>query len=155
MLTLVIIAGVIIVIMRQIKTKRVKRLDFLIIPIFAAVKAYTDMPHALSSNIIAELIATSLFALGIGAWQGFVTDVYSQGDVLYTKCGIQYLISWICLIFGRIIIKLLFEGSFTNFSGGEWLIWAGIAITWGTRSGILHVRHPEIGKALSEEKRNR
>jgi hypothetical protein len=155
MLTLVIIAGVIFVIVRQTMPKRVKRLDFLIIPIFAVVKVYTDMPHVLSWNLSAELIVTSLFALGIGIWQGIVTDVYNQGGVLYTKSGMQYLISWICLIFGRIIIKILFEESFSNFSGGEWLIWAGIAITWGVRSGILYVRYPEIGKALSEEKRNR
>ncbi|WP_173927841.1 hypothetical protein [Bacillus thuringiensis] len=141
--------GVIYFIWRQMTPRKVRRVDLFIIPIVAAIKAYKTMPYDLSWNIQGEALALFILSLAIGIWQGGATRVYNKDGFIYIKGGAQYLIAWVCLIVGRVLITVVCEGGI-NFSSG-WLMWACIGITWGVRSAILYLRHPEIGTVLNKK----
>ena len=106
---------------------------------------------------VLNLLVTGMFSLAIGAWQGYKTKVLSKDGEVYIIGGFPYLIAWVVLIGGRLLIKMYFEGigSLADFTSNEWLMWAGMAITSAARGGVLYLIHPEIGRQLEAEKSNK
>ncbi|WP_146189957.1 hypothetical protein [Paenibacillus elgii] len=147
MLALVIIAVVVYVVIRKLMPKKVDRGDILVLPILAGYKAFTGLPKDMTILMNTELFLVCIVSIVIGVWQGISTQVYSKQGILYSKSGPSYIIAWICYLAARVLIKLIFEGSLTG--GGDWLTWAGIALSSGAMSGMLYLRYPEIGKVIA------
>ncbi|KEK24946.1 hypothetical protein [Bacillus gaemokensis] len=138
MITLLFISTMIFFVWIQIKPRQIKWIDILIFLIVAGIIIYT-MPRPMTWNLQAELLAITLFSFCIGVWQGSVIEVYYEGGILYIKSGRQYLISWIFLIIGQIIIIDLFEGGITSIANGAWLLLFSVVITSGIKSCILYI----------------
>ncbi|WP_054859783.1 hypothetical protein [Gracilibacillus sp. JCM 18860] len=151
-----------ILIFRQFIPKEVNRFDFIGLPILGLYKTYSSLPNTLNVEIIAELICLLTWAAIIGNYQAKKTKVVYHHDKISTVGGIQYILAWIVMLIGRIII--LFAFHFTEFmssiqSGGErlrndiiylvsqsgdWLIWSTIAASSILYSLTLYKDHPEI-----------
>ncbi|GGA33739.1 CcdC protein domain-containing protein [Paenibacillus physcomitrellae] len=151
---LLIAAVIIFVIFRQFKARKVKRLQFFLLPVIAFYELLQSMPHPLSGKSVAELLVTVLLAAVIGVAQAYTTRLEYRGGELYTKGGLGYFLCWIVLLACRLLVRWVFEGAygFTHFSEGNWLIFAGIGIAWAVRSFLLYRLHPEIRSALSRAK---
>ncbi|MFC4619976.1 hypothetical protein ACFO4N_14780 [Camelliibacillus cellulosilyticus] len=153
-LTLLIFAGIVYFIIRQFLPQKVQRFDFVTLPILAAINAYRHLPDPLAWNLGAEFFITGMFSLVVGAWQGYKTKVHNKEEEVYIIGGFPYLLAWIMLVVGRLLIKMFFEGtdSLTDFTSNEWLMWSGMALTSAARGGVLYLLHPEIGKQLKSQK---
>lgn len=154
-ITLLIIAAVIFAIVRQVMPQQVRRIGFIILPALAAYEAYKSFPRpTIPVNQMVEFLMIGMAALVVGVVQAQFTHVYFKGDLLYMRGGIESLIAWIALMFVRFIIGLTFQGVslFSSFHSFEWILWAAVAVAFGTRSIVLYMKHPEIGQALAEEK---
>ncbi|MEN1939091.1 hypothetical protein AAIE21_27110 [Paenibacillus sp. 102] len=90
-------------------------------------------------DLQAELLAISLFAFCIGVWQGSLMEVYYEDGILYIKCGRQYVISWIFLIIGQMIIMNVFEGGLSSLANVAWLLLVSIVIASGIKSCIIYM----------------
>jgi hypothetical protein len=156
--TLIIIAVVIFTIIRQIMPQKIQILSFVILPAIAAYEAYKLLPRPIIPvNQIVECLLIVIAGLVIGAIQAMATSVYYKDNQLYMRGGLVSLFSWIAFMFIRFIISFVFQGfsTFTSFKSFEWILWAGIAVAFGSRSFILYRKHPEIGRALATERANK
>lgn len=111
------------------------------------------LPHPVIPAIqIAECLVTVLVAVIAGAVQGLSARVFYRGNELYVQGGIRALAAWLGLFVCRIIIDVSFQGPhfLQSFSAVQWILWTAVAVTLGTRSLILFMRHPEIGAALAQ-----
>jgi membrane protein CcdC involved in cytochrome C biogenesis len=154
---ILIAALVIWVIFRQLRARKVSRLQMILLPLIAAYEAFQTRPQVIEHQTWTEFAVTIMLAIAVGFGQAYTTRIMYKDGVLYTKGGAAYLILWIVLLAGRILIKLGFEGvdGLRNMHSKEWLIFAGIAIAWGLRSLLLYVRHPEIRAELGKSRRER
>jgi hypothetical protein len=156
--TLIIIAVVIFAIIRQVMPQKIRMLSFVILPAIAAYEAYKLLPRPIIPvSQMVECLLIVVAGVVIGAIQATATNVYYKDNQLYMCGGFVSLFSWIAFMFIRFIISFAFQGfsSFTSFKNFEWILWAGIAVAFGSKSLILYMKHPEIGQALATERANK
>jgi len=146
MFAFVIIIIVVYVVIRKLMPKKVDRGDILVLPILAGYKALTSLPKDMTILMNTELFIVCVVSIAIGVWQGMSTKVYYEQGILYSKSGFQYILAWVCFLVMRIMIKLIFEGSLIG--GGDWLTWAGVALSSGAMTGVLYLLYPDIRKTL-------
>lgn len=157
-ITLIVIAAVVFAIARQVMPRQVRRTGFIVLPALAAYEAYRSFPRPfVPASQIVECLLTVAVALAAGILQAAFTRVYVQENRLYMRGGVVTLVAWAALMLARLIIGLIFQGPglFTSFNKFEWILWVEIAVTFGSRSAILYMKHPEIGAALAEARANR
>ncbi|PTY76598.1 hypothetical protein B5V89_17520 [Heyndrickxia sporothermodurans] len=160
--SLIILLVVGLLIFRQFIPKEVKRFDLIGLPILGLIKTYSGLPKTLDVVIMAELFCLLILAAVIGYFQAKKTKVVYHNGKLSTIGGVQYIIGWLVLLIGRIIILFLFN--FTVFkealylgkghlkdeiillvsNSGDWLIWSTIAASSILYSLTLYKDHPEI-----------
>ncbi|MCI0766834.1 hypothetical protein [Bacillus sp. TL12] len=138
MITLFLISTVIFFVWIQIKPRKIKWIDIFILLIVAGIVIYT-MPYPMTWDLQAELLAISLFAFGIGVWQGSVMEVYYDDGILYIKSGRQYVISWIFLIIGQMVIMDVFEGGLPSLGNVAWFLLFSVVIASGIKSCIIYM----------------
>ncbi len=158
LITLIAIAVVIFAIARQVMPQQVRRLGFIVLPALAAYESYRSLPTPnIPVSQMVECLLVVLAALVAGSIQAAFTRVYYHGNRLYMRGGMVSLIAWVALMLVRSIIGLIFQGTslFTSFNNFEWMLWAAIAVAFGSRNAILYMKHPEIGEALAGERANR
>src|SRR5690625_1154461 len=161
-ISLIIPLLVVILIFRQFIPKEVNRFDFIGLPILALYKTYSGLPETLDLGIIVELICLLIWGALIGYYQAKKTKVVYHHDKLSTIGGIRYIIAWIVLLIGRMIILFLFhytvfmnaitsgKEEFMNeviqlvSQSGDWLIWSTVAASPILYSLTLYRGHPEI-----------
>ena len=157
-ITLLAIAIVIFAIWRQVMPQKIRRLQFVILPLIAAYEAYRSLPRpTIPITEIVECLLILAAAFAVGSIQAAYTRVYHKNNQLYMQGGLITLIAWIALMFIRVIVALIFQGFsfFTSFHNFEWILWAAVAVAFGSRSLILYMKHPEIAQALMEERANK
>ncbi|MBY0595879.1 hypothetical protein [Bacillus bingmayongensis] len=138
MITLFFISTVIFFVWSQIKPRKMKWMDIFIFLIVAGIIIYT-MPHPMTWDLQAELLAMTLFAFGIGVWQGSIMAVYYEDEMVYIKSRRQYVISWIILIIGQILIMDVFEGEIPSLVNVTWLLLVSVVIASGVKSCIVYI----------------
>ena len=157
-ITLIIIGAVIFAIVRQVMPQQVRVLPFVVFPLAAAYESYKLLPRPIiPGNQIIECMLVIIVGVAAGYFQATYTRVYYKGIQLYMCGGKVSLIVWIAVMLLRLIIEVLFQGisMFTSFRSFEWILWATVSATLGSRSIILYLKHPEIGKVLADERANR
>ncbi|SFS90221.1 hypothetical protein [Marininema halotolerans] len=163
-ISIIILVVVIVLIIRQLIPKRVDSFDLFGMPIIAIIRTYSGLPNRLDFIITIELI--SLLALGaaVGYWQAKKTNVFHYNNQLCSVGGSTYIIGWIIMFLGRIIILFLFNYSalttafhkgqepFTKeiiqviSHSGDWLIWSTILASSIMYTVTLYKDHPDIKK---------
>ncbi|MBO1581883.1 hypothetical protein [Bacillus sp. XF8] len=138
MVTLFFISIVIFFVWIQIKPRKIKWMDIFIFLIVAGIIIYT-IPHPMTWDLQAELLAITLFAFGIGVWQGSIMAVYYEDEMVYIKSRRQYVLSWIILIIGQILIMDVFEGEIPSLVNVTWLLLVSVVIASGVKSCIVYI----------------
>lgn len=151
-----------VLIFRQFIPKEVNRFDFIGLPILGLYKTCSGLPETLDIIMITELIVLLIWAGIIGYYQARKTKVVYHQDRLSTVGGIYYIIAWVVLLIGRMIILIAFHytviidaihsgrNQFTDeiihlVSNSEgWLIWSTVAASSFLYSLTLYRNHPEI-----------
>ena len=152
LITFVIIAAVIFAIGRQIMPQQVHPRRLVIFPLIAAYEAYHVLPSTIPPSQFIECLFVVIAALVAGAVQAILTRVYFKANQLYMRGGWATLVAWLGMFFVRFVIHMLFEGGFSYTRQSEWILWVAIAVTFGTRSLILYMKHPEIQQILGNER---
>jgi hypothetical protein len=158
LMAVLVLAIIVFAIARQTLPRRVSRIQFLIVPIIALYEAYHSLPHVtipLRDGL--ECVFVLITALIAGSIQALTVRVYYKESVLYTQGGWMTIIAWLGFAVARTLIGIVFQGAdyFSSYGSHSWIIWTGVAVTFGTRSAILYLRHPEIRHALTKEQVDR
>lgn len=157
-MSVVIVLIVIFVIARQVFPKRITWLTFIGLPIFAGYEAIHNLPHPTIPPMEAvECAVTIVLSIAAGVIQARDTRLVTRQDGLYYQGGVVYIATWFGLILARMLTALLFQGAqgVAQFSQHEWMLFADVAVAWGTRSLLLCIRHPEIIPHLQQQRDHR
>ncbi|MGG2094011.1 hypothetical protein AB1283_15295 [Bacillus sp. S13(2024)] len=163
---IIILVVVIVLIIRQLIPKRVDSFDLLGIPIMAIIRTYIGLPNRLDLIITIELISLLILGAIVGYWQAKRVKVFHHNNQLCSVGGYTYIIGWIIMILGRIVILLLFDlnslisrfhaghEQFTNeiikvlSHAGDWLIWSTILASSIMYTVTLYKDHLDIKKFI-------
>ncbi|PGA95436.1 hypothetical protein [Bacillus toyonensis] len=163
---IIILVVVSVLIIRQLIPKRVDSFDLLGIPIMAIIRTYLGLPNKLDFIVTMEL--TSLLILGaiVGYWQAKRVKVFHHDNQICSVGGYSYIIGWIIMLLGKIVILLLFnlnslvstfhdgQEQFTSeiikvlSHAGDWLIWSTILASSIMYTVTLYKNHPDIRKII-------
>ncbi|GFZ32168.1 hypothetical protein CSC2_26940 [Clostridium zeae] len=149
----IVIALSIYIISQQLGERKVRKLTFILIPLFAIYETYNFMPKSIiPSNQLVQVMLTVLVGFIAGVIQSKYTKIYYKENKLYMRGGKEALIAWISLVLFRFLIRTIFNGINTNtsFQASEWILYAGIAASFGFRSIFLYLKHPQIGEFFSK-----
>lgn len=146
---MIIIAVIICAIVKQFMAKPIKTFGFVIFPLLALYESCKSFPNtAAREHQLIECAVMLALALSAAAIQALNTEVFYRDDQLYTRSKLIAVVTWAGYFLARIILRYIWHDS------GEWTMWLGLAVTFGTRSVILYIRHPEIGTALLQSGRH-
>ncbi len=167
--SLLIMIAIVILIFRQFMPKEVNRFDLIGLPILALYKTYSSLPNTLPPSILLELILLLLLGAFIGYIQAQKTKVIYHQNKLSTVGGISYIIGFIVLIIGRLIVIFIFNFStiFSSYkneessivtelahfltNAGDWILWSTIAASTVMYSITLYRKHPDIRSYMKEQ----
>lgn len=163
---IIILVVVIVLIIRQLIPKKVDSFDLLGIPIMAIIRTYMGLPNSLDFIITIELVSLLILGVVVGYWQAKRVKVFHHNYQLCSVGGYSYIIGWIIMFLGRIVILLLFnlnalvskfhDGQEQFMSEiikvlshtGDWLIWSTILASSIMYTVTLYKDHPDINKFI-------
>lgn len=154
--TLIVLAIIVFVIVRQLRPRKLSRFSFIGMPIIALIAASQNLPHPTIPPIeVLECAVTIVVGIACGAVQAFFTRVFEQDGEWYAQGGWPYLATWVVLIAVRLLISLIF-GLVAHVSmHTTWIIWVDIAAAWGMRAFVLYLRHPHLGAVIARSNSRR
>ncbi|MDJ1474407.1 hypothetical protein QBX67_02950 [Bacillus sp. LS15-K4] len=163
---IIILVVVIVLIIRQFIPKKVDSFDLLGIPIMAIIRTYMGLPNSLDFIITIELISLLILGAIVGYWQAKRVKVFHHNNQLCSVGGYTYIIGWIIMLLGRIVILLLcnlnslvstFHAGQEQFTSeiikvlshaGDWLIWSTILASSIMYTFTLYKDHLDIKKFI-------
>ncbi|CAB1245698.1 conserved membrane protein of unknown function [Ruminococcaceae bacterium BL-4] len=141
--TLIIIAVIAYAIVKQFMAKPVRTFGFIVFPLLALYEACKDFPKLpVPEHQLIECAVMLALAFIAAAIQATNTEVFFKDNQLYTRGKLIAVLTWAGYFLVRIAMRYIWSDS------TEWMTWLGMAVTFGTRSLFLYIKHPEIGKAL-------
>lgn len=150
--SLLLLALLIILIIRQVSPRRPTRFRFYFMPVVGLIAAYQNLPHPVPNRQVLECLISVFIGIGFGILQANYTKVYQlQSGNWVMKGDWRYVVSWLVLFVVRAGIMFLFSSAeHTKDLTVEWIIWVEIAVVWGMRSLVLHIRYPELKSILAK-----
>ncbi len=150
---LLILAAAVFFIARQFLPRRVNRFSLVLLPAALAYLAWRSLPASIPPAQSLELMANVVVALAGGLWQAAATHVYEKDGAWWMRGGAGYLLAWVALLAGRMVLRLAFEGPAGAWGAAAmstmWMMYLDAAVAWGVRSIVVYLRHPRIGAALA------
>lgn len=142
-------------ILRQVTPRRPTRFRFYFMPIVGLIEAYQNFPRPNVPVIqILECLISVAIGIGFGLLQARYTKVYESNNEWVMRGDWRYVVSWILLFAIRAAIMFLFGSvEHTKNIAVEWIIWVEIAVVWGVRSLVLHIRYPQLKEILVKKSR--
>ncbi|MCY0889238.1 MAG: hypothetical protein OWQ59_12435 [Alicyclobacillaceae bacterium] len=137
-------------IVRQITPKRPSRLRFYFLPAIALFWAYQSLPHPVPAVQIWTTVISIGVSIPFAILQGFFTRLYERNGVWVIQGDWRYLVSWL-VIFALQGIIAVFSHQTAIVT---WEIALGVAVVWGARSVVLHLRYPALREILARKSRN-
>jgi len=152
--SVLITAAVVYFIVRQVTPRPPSRLRLYILPILAIYEAYQSLPRPEVPKIqLLECLLSILVAIVFGFLQARYTKVYQENGVWLLRGDWRYLVTWLLLLVGRLLVAWGFSAMFGESTMIEWILWTEVAVVWGTRSLLLLRRYPELIPALKRNRR--
>lgn len=152
---LLVIAIIVWVVFRQLRPKPVKKIFFVILPLLALYEMYQTFPQSsVPVSQWIECILVVIAALIAGTIQAWHSKVYMQNQIVYVQGTAITLITWASFIIVRLGLGFAFGEFATGYHRIQWILWAGIAVIFATRSLILYAKFPEIKHVFASSKVN-
>ncbi len=153
LMSIILLALLIFVIVRQLTPRRPTRFRFYFMPVVSLIADYQNLPHPVPSIQVLECVISVVIGIGFGVLQAGYTKVYKSQDENWVMQGDwRYAISWIVLFVVRAVIMIFFSSAeHTKNIAVEWIIWVEIAAVWGGRSLVLHIRYPQLRTVLAKK----
>lgn len=153
--SVLVLALLIYFIVRQVSPRRPTRFRFYFMPIVGLIEAYQNFPRPNIPLIqVIECLISIAIGIGFGVLQARYTRVYESNNEWVMRGDWKYVVSWILLFVVRAAIMVLFGSvEHTKYLAVEWIIWVEIAVVWGVRSIVLHIRYPQLKEILAKNSR--
>ncbi|MCY0878107.1 MAG: hypothetical protein OWU84_04085 [Firmicutes bacterium] len=136
----------VVVIIRQVTPRRPTRLRLYILPLLGLYWAYHTLPHPVPP----EQIGTTLISVGVSIpfaiMQGYFTRLYEKAGQWVLQGDWRYLVSWLVIFALHGVIAVVLHQTMVI----TWEIALEIAIVWGLRSVVLHLRYPQLSRILAK-----
>lgn len=144
---LVVVAVAIWFLARQVLPRRISWLMLAVTPVALIYFGVRQVPTGpVSGHQLVDLAAEIAVGLACGLWQARVTAVYASDGRWYMRGGWRYLLGWVVALCADGVLAVALEG-LSGLAGSTWIFLLGGAATWGARTAVLIVRHPEILQA--------
>ncbi len=141
------------IIIRQVTPKKPRRTRFYILPIVALILAYTHLPHPVPRDQVWEAIISVGISIPFGIMQAYFTTLYQSQDQWYIKGDWRYVMSWLALFGLHLVTTLTLTGASPHSTHVvEWIAALEVAVVWGLRSLVLHLRYPVLRQLLQSSR---
>lgn len=133
-------------IIRQVTPRRPTRLRFYILPILGLYWAYHTLPHPLPWVQVQNALISLGISVPFGIMQAYFTRLYEYDGQWFLRGDWRYIVSWLVLfaLHGLTAVVLHETAAMT------WVIALEVAVVWGLRSIVLHLRYPQLSRILAE-----
>lgn len=139
-------------IIRQVTPRHPSRLRFYILPILGLFFAFKNLPHPIPENQLWDAVISVGISIPFGVMQAYFTRLYESGGEWLMRGDGRYVASWLALLLLRILIAMATGGG-THGAETAWIIALEVAMIWGVRSVVLHLRYPHLQGVLAEGRR--
>ncbi|HVB10035.1 MAG TPA: hypothetical protein VNM16_06670 [Bacillota bacterium] len=153
-LILLVVAGVVWFIGRQVLPQRVSRGTLVLLPLGLVYLAARAVPAHVPTAQIIELFASLAVSVACGLCQARLTRVFAdEAGTWWMQGGLAYLLSWAVFLGARLALRLLAEGPAGVWGAGLqaslWITCLDLGVAGGVRSAATYLRHPQIGAAVA------
>ena len=136
-------------IIRQVSPRRPTRLRFYIMPLIGLYLAYHNLPHPVPSSQIWDAVISVAISVPFGIAQAYFTRFYQLDGQWVLQGDWRYLVSWLVLFASHLVTVLLFSAGSHQVTPVTWVIALEVAVVWGLRSVVLHLRFPRLSTVLA------
>ncbi len=134
-------------IIRQVTPRRPTRFRFYILPILGLYWTYRTLPHPVPTVQIWVTLMSVGVSIPFAILQGYFTRLYEKDGQWVLQGDWHYLVSWLVIFaLQGVIAVVLHQTTIVT-----WEIALGIAIVWGVRSVVLHLRYPQLSRILARK----
>lgn len=134
-------------IIRQVTPRPPTRLRFYILPLIALYWAYHTLPHPVPSVQIRTTLISVSVSIPFAIMQGYFTRLYEKEGQWVLQGDCRYVVSWLIIFALQGVSAILSHQTKVV----TWEIAVGIAVVWGLRSVVLHLRYPQLGMILAKK----
>jgi hypothetical protein len=134
-------------IVRQVAPRRPTRLRFYVLPIFALYWAYRTLPHPVPGAQAVEALISIGVSIPFGVMQAYFTRLYQAEDQWFLQADWRYVVSWLTLFALHAATAVFLHETAVI----TWIIALEVAVVWGLRSLVLHLRYPQLSRILSRK----
>ena len=134
-------------IIRQVTPRRPTRLRFYILPILGLYWAYHTLPHAVPTVQIWSTLISVGVSIPFAIMQGYFTRLYEKEGQWVLQGDWRYLVGWLVIFALQGVIAVVLHQTTVV----TWEIALGIAVVWGLRSVVLHLRYPQLSRILAKK----
>ena len=136
-------------IIRQVSPRQPTRLRFYIMPIIGLYLAYRNLPHPVPVSQIDDAVISVAISIPFGIMQAFFTRFYQSDGQWVMQGDWRYLVSWLVLFAIHIVTTFLLGSGTHHVTPVTWVIALEVAVVWGLRSLVLHLRFPQLSQVLA------
>ncbi len=133
-------------IIRQVTPRRPSRLRFYFLPLIALYWAYHTLPHPVPRVEVWTTVISVGLSIPFAIMQAYFTRLYEQDSHWVMQGDWRYLMTWFVILALQGAIALAFKEPTLT-----WEISLGIAVVWGIRSVVLHLRYPQLSGILARK----
>lgn len=133
-------------IIRQLTPRRPSRLRFYFLPLIALYWSYHTLPHPVPSIEIWTTVISVGISVPFAIMQAYFTRLYEKDGQWVMQGDWRYLVSWLIIFALQVVIALVLHQPTLT-----WEIALGIAVVWGMRSVVLHLRYPQLSAILARK----
>lgn len=134
-------------IIRQVTPRRPTRLRLYFLPILGLYWAYHTLPHPVPTVQIWSTLISVGVSIPFAIMQGYFTRLYEKDGQWVLQGDWRYLVSWLAIAALQGVIAVVLHQTTVV----TWEIALGIAIVWGLRSVVLHLRYPQLSRILAKK----
>lgn len=144
------VAIIVYILIRQVTPRRPSRARFYVLPIVALYLAYQNFPRTLPRGQLEDAILSVVVSIPFAIMQAYFTSLYQTPEGWRMKGDWRYLASWVALFIVHIGIAYLFNPTGNPLATTTWIIALEVAVVWGLRSVVLHLRYPQLHEILQQ-----
>ncbi|NMP24709.1 hypothetical protein [Sulfobacillus harzensis] len=134
-------------IVRQVTPRRPTRLRFYILPIVGLYWAYHTLPHPMPAVQVADALMSIAVSVPFGIMQAYFTRLYEKDGRWFLQGDWRYVVSWLVLFALHGVTAVVLH----EMTAVTWVIGLEVAVVWGLRSLVLHLRYPQLSGILARK----
>jgi hypothetical protein len=135
-----------VVIGRQVTPRRPTPFRFYLLPLLALFWAYHSLPHPVPAAQVEAAWLSIGVSVPFGVMQAYFTRLVERDGQWLLQGDWRYVVSWLVLSAVHVAMAVALHET----EAVTWVIALDVAVVWGLRAAVLHLRYPRLPRILRQ-----